>query len=181
MNPSEIFGFIDSSVSISLALFALAVFAVFGIALPLLEQGGDYASKALKHRPKLQYGALAVFGIGIGTIGEVTRWFDTARQWLADSSSDVTSWALGVGAPWFFCLVIVLVWINVQMPGGFEPTPEGTSQHWFMLASSPLVFPLALLTFNAISVTLCVVLFVLMLIGNKRKSKAGAGAGGGRY
>lgn len=181
MNPSDIFGFIDQRVSASIAMFGLAVFVVFGVAHPLMEKGGDYATKALKHRPKLQYGALAVFGIGIGTIGEVTRWFDTARQWLADSSTDVTSWALGIAAPWFLFLIVVLLWINIQMPGGFEPTPEGTGQHWFMVASSPLIFSMALLTFNGISITLCVILFVLMLIGNKRKSKSTAGAGAPRY
>lgn len=181
MNPSDIFGFIDGTVSVSIALFGLAVFIVFGVAHPLMEQGGDYARKALGHRPKLQYGALAVFGIGIGTIGAVTRWFDTAREWLADWSTDVTSWALGTGVPWLLALIIVLVWINVMMPDGLEPTPEGVIQHWFMVVSSVLIFPLALLTFNGISITLCVILFVLMIIGNKRKSKSGATAGAGRY
>lgn len=180
MNPSDIFGFIDETVSVSIALFGLAVFIVFGVAFPLMETGGDYAQKALKHRPKLQYGSLAIFGIGIGTIGAVTQWFDTARQWLSNWSTDFTSWALGTGAPWFLALVIVLVWINVMLPDGLEPTPEGVSQHWFMLASSVLVFPLALLTFNGISITFCVILFVVMIIGNKRKSKRGAPAGAGR-
>jgi hypothetical protein len=174
--PEFINNLISDHVSWIIVGFSIAVFLTYGVMLPLMGGSGSFTQKSLAHHPKLQYFALAIASVGLGTVGFISRALGDARGWINTASAEMTGSAIGSAIPWLLSGVVVLVWLNVILPEGLEPTPNGVFQHYFMWASSVTIYPLMVAVFGQVSWLLFAGLLVIMWVINKKAAGAGAGA-----
>jgi hypothetical protein len=166
-------------------LICIALFLVYGVVLPLFEEG-NFARASAGINPKGQYVFLAIASLVFGLSGKVGAWLATARGWLLDGFGSGLEYTLGIGAGWLIFVVAIVVWIDMIVPGGREPKGR-PAEHFTLWLISFMLYPMLASVNPNVSMTMFAGFFIFMWWWNKKhrsggggRSMAGAGAGGGR-
>lgn len=183
----QLIGLIPDNILYIVGALCLGWWIKDGIVHPLFNRGnGKFAAESASTDPKAQYAALAIASFVFGTAGHVGSWLATGRVWIMDGFSRGSEWAFGFSAAWLALVILILIWIDLIVPGGREPNGR-PGQHFLMWIVSFMLFPMLATVNPTISSTVFAFAFVGIWVFNKKyrsgggsRSGAMAGAGAGR-